>query len=220
MRWGFILRGLGVIALFVAVGYLLGGLVDEAWIDARVRGHGLAGELLYLGVGGLLVAAGVSRQFVSFLGGYAFGFLAGTALALGASALGCALAFLAARLLGRRWVSGRMGERLARIDRFIHDNPFSMTLLIRLLPVGNNLAVNLAAGVSSVRALPFLAGSALGYLPQTAIFALVGSGVNVDPALRIGVAVVAFVLMSLLSLYLYRRYRHGVSLDSELDSAP
>jgi uncharacterized membrane protein YdjX (TVP38/TMEM64 family) len=66
---------------------------------------------------------------------------------------------------------------------------------------------NLAAGVSSVAALPFIAGSAAGYVPQTVIFALVGTGVQVDPVLRIGLSVVLFVASAGLGLYLYRRVR-------------
>ncbi|MFT5539807.1 MAG: putative membrane protein YdjX (TVP38/TMEM64 family), partial [Alphaproteobacteria bacterium] len=84
---------------------------------------------------------------------------------------------------------------------------FSTALLIRLLPVGSNLLTNLAAGVSGVRAVPFVAGSTLGYVPQTLIFALVGSGLHIEPALRIGASVVLFVVSGMLGVYLFRRYR-------------
>ena len=74
--------------------------VDIEW-DAEVRGQGALGEGLFVAVAALLVAVGLPRQMVSFLGGYAFGFLAGTVLALAATASGCVLAFGYARLLGR-----------------------------------------------------------------------------------------------------------------------
>ena len=93
-----------------------------------------------------------------------------------------------------------------------------MTLLIRLLPIGNNLATNLAAGVTSVRALPFILGSLIGYIPQTLVFALVGSGVNVDPALRIGLAVLLFLVSGVIGVWLYRKYRHGHTLGAEVDA--
>jgi uncharacterized membrane protein YdjX (TVP38/TMEM64 family) len=103
------------------------------------------------------------------------------------------------------------------VDAFVRDNPFSMTLLIRLLPVGSNVATSLAAGLSSVAALPFLLGSGLGFVPQTAVFALVGSGVNVDPVWRIGLGVVLFVLSGALGVYLYRRLKHGKVYDEDLE---
>jgi uncharacterized membrane protein YdjX (TVP38/TMEM64 family) len=218
------LRGLALIASFVALGYLvkatgLSGLFDEAWIDAEIRGRGLSGEALFLAVGAVLTALGFPRQAVCFLGGYAFGFDLGTALSLAASLGGCVLAFLYARLLGRSFVQGRFPDRIRRIDDFLRANPFSMTLLVRLLPVGSNVVTNLAAGVSGVRALPFLAGSLIGYVPQTAIFALLGSGIHFDPMMRIAASVALFVVSGMVGVYLFRRYRKSGALDRDVDTA-
>jgi uncharacterized membrane protein YdjX (TVP38/TMEM64 family) len=218
------LRGLALIASFVALGYLvkatgLSGLFDEAWIDAEIRGRGLSGEALFLAVGAVLTALGFPRQAVCFLGGYAFGFDLGTVLSLAASLGGCVLAFLYARLLGRSFVQGRFPDRIRRIDDFLRANPFSMTLLVRLLPVGSNVVTNLAAGVSGVRALPFLAGSLIGYVPQTAIFALLGSGIHFDPMMRIAASVALFVVSGMVGVYLFRRYRKSGALDRDVDAA-
>ncbi|MFN4283750.1 MAG: TVP38/TMEM64 family protein [Alphaproteobacteria bacterium] len=218
------LRGLILIATFVAVGYLvqatgLRGLFDESWVDSRIRGQGVAGELLYLAVGAGLTAIGFPRQAVCFLAGYAFGFALGMPLALAASLGGCVLAFYYARLLGRSFVLARFPARIKRIDDFLHDNPLSMTLLLRLLPVGSNLVANLAAGVSGVRALPFFAGSVLGYVPQTVIFVLLGSGIHLDTAWTTGVSVALFVASSALGVYLFRRYRKSRALDDDVAQA-
>ncbi len=218
-----VLRGLLWIASLVLVGYALqasglGSSLDKAWIDSDIRGRGFAGEMLFLLVGLAFTAVGLPRQMIGFLAGYAFGFAEGTALALLATVAGCIAAFYYARALGRDFVVGRFPNRVRRIDDFLHDNPLSMTLLIRLLPVGSNLVTNLAAGVSSVAGPPFFIGSAIGYLPQTVVFALVGSGIAVDPELRIAVSVVLFIASGFLGVSLYRKYRHGKSFDSRLDT--
>ncbi|TCJ18501.1 TVP38/TMEM64 family protein [Parasulfuritortus cantonensis] len=222
MNLKLILRGLAVLLSLAAIGFLvrwsgLGDMLDQGWIDREVRGQGLTGELLFIGIGTLATAVGFPRQVISFMGGYAFGFLQGTLLGTLATVLGCAAAFVYARLFGRSLVAHRLGGRIAKVDAFVRDNPFTMTLLIRLLPVGSNIATNLAAGVSSVAALPFLLGSAAGFVPQTAVFALVGSGVSVDPVLRIGLGVVLFVVSGALGVYLYRSLRHGRVYDEELE---
>jgi len=157
------LPGLVFLVTLVAVGYviesgLMTGLLSEDWIDREVRGKGIPGELLFLAVGGLVMAVAVPRHIVSFLGGYAFGLGLGTALALVATEVGCALVFFYGRIVGRPLVSERLRARVHRIEEFLAANPFSMTLLIRLLPVGNNFATCLAAGVSRVPARPFLLG--------------------------------------------------------------
>lgn len=206
------LRGLVLIACFVALGTLvketgLYGLIDEAWIDREIRGKGLSGELLFIAAGAALTGIGFPRQAVSFLGGYAFGFGEGTALALVASVGGCVAGLYTARFVGRDYILRRFPDRIRRIDAFLHDNTFSTALMIRLLPAGSNLLTNLAAGVSGTRAMPFFAGSGLGYVPQTAIFALLGSGIHLEPQLRIGASIALFILCGMLGIYLYRRYR-------------
>lgn len=217
-----VLKALVLFASVVALGIALktteiGTAFDKAWIDSAVRGKGMTGEMVFLAVGALFTGLGLPRQVICFLAGYAFGFIVGAGLALVATLAGCACTFAYARLLGRDVVAARFPARVKRIDDFLSDNPLAMTLLIRFLPVGSNLITNLAAGVSRVSALPFLAGSAIGYVPQTVIFALLGSGVTVDPALRIGLSAVLFVSSGIIGVYLYRRFRHGHTFDDDLD---
>lgn len=217
-------RGLVLIATFAAAGYLikvsgLHSLLDTAWIDSEVRGKGVSGELLFIAVGAVAVAVGVPRQLICFLGGYAFGFVEGTALALAASVAACGLAFYSARLMGRDLVASRFPGRIKKIDDFLRGYPFSMALLIRLLPIGSNLVTNLAAGVSGVQAMHFIAGSTLGYVPQTVVFALLGSGININPELRITLSVALFVVSAVLGVSLYRKFRHGTALDEETERA-
>ena len=192
-------------------------LLDTRWVDSAVRGQGLSGDLVFLAVAVAGVAIGLPRQLICFLAGYAFGLGRGSGLALLASILGCAVCFFYARWLGRDLVVHKFGPRIARIDNFLSGNPLTMTILIRCLPVGSNLLTNLLAGVSSVPAQPFLVGSLIGYVPQTLVFVLLGSGIHVAPLLRISLSVVLFVLSAVLGVYLYRRLRHGHSLDDQLD---
>jgi uncharacterized membrane protein YdjX (TVP38/TMEM64 family) len=224
MKARVIVKGLALILSLALLGYLfktsdLGSSVNEAWIDARVRGHGVNGALLFLLMGGLFTAVGLPRQIIAFLGGYAFGIGLGTLLAALAALLGCMLSFGYARLFGKGLLRARLGERAGRFDRFIHDHPFAMTVLVRLLPVGNNLLTNLAAGISSIRPKHFLAGTFLGYLPQTLVFALVGSGVQIAPTLKLALAIGLFLVSGILGAYLYRHFRHGQSLDERIDAA-
>jgi uncharacterized membrane protein YdjX (TVP38/TMEM64 family) len=218
------LPGLLVLAALIAVGVIVergvsGGLLSQDWIDREVRGRGVAGQLLFVAAGALATALAVPRNVVSFLGGYAFGLAQGMLLALFAEGIGCVLTFCCARAFARRHVTRRLGERARRIEDFLAANPFSMTLLVRLLPVGNNFLTNVAAGVSRVRALPFLLGSLLGYLPKIFVFALAGSGVDTGAHLRVALAVVVFMISGAIGIWLYRRYRHGKSLGEDVEKA-
>ena len=216
--------GLVLLATLAAIGFalesgLLGGFLTEDWIDREVRGHGMTGELLYLAVAAAATALAAPRQIVSFLGGYAFGVVQGTLLALAATELGCMLTFFYARLIGRPLIAQRFGARVRRMDDFLSANPFSMTLLIRLLPIGSNFATSLAGGVARVPAMPFLLGSLVGYVPQTLVFALAGSGIEAGGTVRFGLAVLLFFVSAAIGIGLYRKYRHGKTLGAEVDEA-
>jgi uncharacterized membrane protein YdjX (TVP38/TMEM64 family) len=195
----------------------LGGVPGTAWVDASIRDEGLGGEIVFLAVGAGLTAAGLPRQGVAFLGGYAFGAAAGIALALAAQVLGCAASYGWARLLGREWaerrLKGRYGHRLRPLRDALAGSPFGATLALRLLPVGNNLALNLLAGMAGLRVVPFLAASAVGYLPQTVVFALLGKGIRVEGAVQLAVAGVLFVVSVGLGLWLLQRHRAGRALE-------
>jgi len=219
-----LLRGLVLIATLVLVGFLLEGLglrdaLDTGWIDTQVRGRGLSGDVLFVLAGAVAIGIGLPRQAVCFLGGYAFGFVEGTAWAMLASLLGCVGAYFYARFMARGPVAARFPERVARLDSFLAGNTFTMTLLVRLLPIGSNLITNLAAGVAGVAAVPFFLGSTVGYLPQSVVFALLGSGIQVDPLVRIGASVILFVASGGLGVWLFRHYRHGRRLDAATQRA-
>ena len=94
-------------------------------------------------------------------------------------------------------------------------SPFGATLALRLLPVGNNLAVNLLAGMAGIALPPFLAASALGYLPQTVVFALLGKGVRVDGAWQMALAAGLLAASVAIGLALLRRHAAGRTLGGE-----
>jgi uncharacterized membrane protein YdjX (TVP38/TMEM64 family) len=215
-----VLRGLVLIATLVAVGVLIEGLglksmLETGWIDHEVRGHGLHGIALFVAVTAVFVALGLPRQVPSFLAGYAFGFVEGAALAVVATTLGAAGCFFYARFMGRDALTRRFPHRIRKIDDVLAGNELTMALVLRLSPFTNNLATNLAAGVSGVRPMPFFLGSLAGFLPQTVIFALLGSGFNLDPVLRTSISVVLFVLSTILGIWLWRRTRRAQGLPEE-----
>lgn len=189
------------------------------WVDRWVLGQGLLGDLVFIGIGAAATAVGAPRQGVAFLGGYAFGIIEGTALALAAQVVGCVVSYLWARAVGRRWaerrLAGRFGHRLRPLRDVLAGSPFNATLALRLLPVGNNLALNLLAGMAGVALLPFLAASAMGYLPQTVVFALLGKGIRVDGAWQLALGVALFFVSAVIGLMLLRRHQAGRAIEDD-----
>ena len=171
------------------------------------------GPVGFVAIGGVACALGVPRQLVAYAAGLGFGLWMGCAVALAAEMIGCGIDFVWARAVARDWAARRMRGRLARLDAALARHPFSATLTLRLVPVGSNVALNLLAGVSGVAALPFLLASCIGYIPQTLVFGLLGTGVSVGRGTQIGLAVGLFAVASCVGLVLLRRVRAGEALD-------
>lgn len=211
-----LMKGLIMIASLVVIGTAarklgLADTLSTSWLDHEVIGKGILGELIFIGLGAMASAIGVPRQLVAFGGGYAFGFGMGILISSLAQIIGCTVSFFYSRLLGRSLVRRLFAARIERLDTLLRGHPFSMTLLIRLLPVGSNLATNMGAGVSSVPAGRFLSGTLVGYLPQTVVFVLLGTGVQVDATAQIALSAVLFVVSGLIGVWLYRRMRTDVA---------
>ncbi|WP_027179861.1 TVP38/TMEM64 family protein [Maridesulfovibrio bastinii] len=207
-----LVKGLSLLAILGIAVFLLRYLgldeaLDKGWIDTHVRSHGFAGVLTYVGLAVFFSALGFPRQLICFMGGYAYGFAMGAFLGTIGTTLGCAVTILYARLAGRNFIKKRFGSRISKIDSFLSRSPFNMALAIRFFPLGSNVVANLAAGVTSIPILPFIAGSAIGYLPQNIVFALFGSGTNVSSNTQMIMAVILFVLSTLLGVKMYKKYR-------------
>jgi uncharacterized membrane protein YdjX (TVP38/TMEM64 family) len=162
---------------------------------------------LFIGLGAVACAVGIPRQIVAFAAGYAWGAALGTTMALGAQIIGCAADLYWARWVARDFVQARLRGSVQRLDRMLTTTPFIASLTLRLMPVGNNLLLNLLAGVSAVPARGFLLGSAVGYIPQTVIFALLGSGSRIARGTQIEVGVSLFVISMAIGVVLLMRNR-------------
>jgi len=189
--------------------------MDAEWFDANIRRHGSWGILLYIALAAIGSACGIPRQALSFLGGYGFGAIYGTVWVTLGTTAGCALGFFYARIIGRSVITRLFAKRIARLNAFLSRSPFTMTLVIRSLPVGNNALTNLLGGLSSIPPTRFVAGSCIGYIPQNLIFAILGSGMRVDPFWRTAISAVLFAASSLVGYMLYRRHKIAQALHEE-----
>lgn len=223
LQYKLLKRGVVFISCCLVFGLLLSSnslfeTLNQNWIDAHIRHNGLAGILNFVIIGSLATAIGSPRQVVAFMGGYAFGFIYGAIYSTLATALGCALSFYFARFLARPWVKHKYPHKIININRFLSQHTFTKTIVIRLLPLGSNLITNLIAGVTDIKARYFILGSLVGYVPQMAIFALMGKGIVVLSVWKIVLSIVLFIISSLLSLRLYKQYKAEKLLSEDNDS--
>jgi uncharacterized membrane protein YdjX (TVP38/TMEM64 family) len=180
-------------------------------LRARLELAGSAAWLGYIFIGTLMVAAGLPRSIYCLLGGALFDFWAGFAWSMIGSLTGSYAGFAIIRWIGRDWLDRRWGKKYDRLKYRLRQEGFIVVLLSRLCPATNNFLVNSLAGISSVRSRSFIVASLMGFLPSSAIFVLMGSGVAVANSTRLLISAILFTAATIGTLMYY--HRSGLAHD-------
>ena len=186
--WGLdVLKIIAVSAFFVGVALLLQNdalrerfltipQLRELLMTGGAAGHTYRQALLFVLTFSLLIGVGLPRLWVSALAGAAFGTLWGSLLALIASVAGAAIVYRFGRTLLSGILQRRIGSRLALWQARFESNAFWWVLYMRLFPLSNATLAGLVCGACRIPFGAYLAGSLLGFIPFTIVFAVFGSG--------------------------------------------
>jgi len=113
---------------------------------------------------------GVPMVILTFIGGFTYGIIDGVLYVMIGANIGANLSFDLARYLGRAFVVRHTRGPIDRINRQLRNQGFLRMLQLRLIPVIPFNLLNLAAGLSSIRKLNFMLGTALGIVPASFIY--------------------------------------------------
>ncbi len=138
-----------------------------------------SGPLAPAALFGLLAAHGlllpVPATALTVLAGAAFGPVAGLAVSWVGNVVGAVLAWGVARRFGPGLRARLPAAWRARLAAAAHGRAFTVVLAARLLPWLPLAPVSWACGAMDVPLAPYLAATALGVLPETAVLAWFGS---------------------------------------------
>ncbi len=219
----------GVVIAIFAIGRT-GAVVD---VEALRRGM----DDLADGPWGLpaLVAAfsicaffGVPQFVLIGLSVFAFGPLTGFAFAWVATMISGALDFWIGRLVGEDAVNRHGGQFVNRLSGFIGRNALAASAIVRNVPTGPFLLVNMVFGASQARFSHFLVGMGIGVLPKITLVAFAGTSImsafEGQPLVAGGAAFLAVGIWIALVLYARTRLRRErqdspSSSRNEIDSA-
>lgn len=153
---------------------------------------------------------GLSRQALCFAAGMGFGLGKGLFFCTLAYEIAACLIYTGSRFLGRSMFQGQRGQKPTEIYQMViycRSLPFLSVLALRLLPVGSALLVSVASGMAELSFWKFASATLIGGLPQTVIFTLMGSGTALGRFNEILLAVLLFIVSSLLGWFGLGSYR-------------
>ncbi len=173
-------RALGVAALALGVVVAASRLPVADWVvalAASARSSGWFGVALFVVAYVFSTVAVLPGSVLTLAAGFAYGPAWGLAIASPASVLGATTAFILGRTLLRGWVTRRLGEApwLRAVEGAVTRDGFRLVLLLRLSPLFPFALMNYALSLSGVRLRTYVAASAIGMLPGTAMYVYVGS---------------------------------------------
>lgn len=117
--------------------------------------------------------------------------------------------YFTGRLAGEQTRKRFSGATGGRFTRFMGQNGFLASLIVRNLPTAPFIVVNTAFGAARVNFWAYIAGLAIGVLPKTAIVAFAGDGImdalegKIGSAAAMGAAAIA---VWILAVYIVRRW--------------
>lgn len=179
---------------------------DPRLIKREVLEAGVWAPIVYM----LMYAVGpsflVPGAVMTIAGGLAFGALWGAAWSLVGADLGALIAFGAGRLLGRSFVENVIGDRFRKLLERLARNGFYIILYLRIVPVIPYNALNLLAGASPITFSDYFWASAVGLIPGTILFALLGDALW-HPTQPRFFAAVGLILCCFAAGEAYRRWK-------------
>jgi pyruvate/2-oxoglutarate dehydrogenase complex dihydrolipoamide dehydrogenase (E3) component/uncharacterized membrane protein YdjX (TVP38/TMEM64 family) len=112
---------------------------------------------------------------MTLAGGALFGLWTALLVVSFASSIGATLAFLVSRFLLRDWVQSRFGDKLSSINRGIEKEGAFYLFSLRLVPIFPFFMINLAMGLTPLKAGLFYIVSQVGMLPGTMVYVNAGT---------------------------------------------
>lgn len=175
-----------VLAALLALAIVSGARGELSWaalgahraaLAGFVAAHAALAALAYVGIYVAVIAVSIpGAEVLTISGGLLFGTWLGGALAAISATCGSSLLFLAVRTAFAPTIAARAGARLERFRPLLRRHAFRGVLTLRLIPLLPFWLVDLVPALLGIRYLPFVAGTALGILPATFIYAGIGAG--------------------------------------------
>jgi uncharacterized membrane protein YdjX (TVP38/TMEM64 family) len=165
------------LVLFTAAAYFLPLAEWTTSLAERARRTGALGVAMFFVAYVGATVAFLPGSILTLAAGFAYGPVWGLAIVSPASVVGATAAFLLGRTLLRDWAVRKTSDaaRLRAMQGAIEREGFKIVLLLRLSPLVPFNVLNYALSLSNVRLSTYVAASALGMLPATALYVYLGS---------------------------------------------
>ncbi len=219
------LLAVGRWALLVAL--IVGGVAVVVWspsldpadLQAAAARWGFWAPVVLIAAYVAATLLAVPKNVLTIGAGLIFGFGWGAGLVWVGAMTGAVLAFWIGRFLGLDAVRRLAGPRYERFAQLAVRRGGVAVLLARLAPIVPFTLVNYASGVIGIGFIPYLAATAAGIIPGTAVYAALGAYGTSPTSWQFIAAAAVLVVGSVVAVVVARRRRGSVPPPSLLPPA-
>ncbi len=202
--YGYIVLVLILVVLLLSAKFWFPGLTkfsSPTFVRDYFISLGIIGYLVFIGLIALSVVLPMPSTVVAIGGGYVYGLLVGTILALVGTVLGATLSFYLVRIFGEPLL-----EKVVSKKNYLHFNHLfkkrgtKIALISYALPIFPADSLNFLLGLTNIKYAAFLVILILGSIPRYVIVASLGenllAGITITSTITLGAAVI-FILIAL-----------------------
>lgn len=188
--------------------------IDANSIRKWILSFGIWAPIIYIIIYTVRPLIFFPASVLSIAGGLAFGAWLGTLYTIIGATLGALLSFTVAKTLGIRLMSGKWTGNAGKIQSQMEHNGFFYVLLFRLIPVINFDLISYMAALAKVRFGSFALATLIGIIPGTFAYNFLGSSfVSGNPQIIL-LAVVVFIVLTVVPIVIRNRWSKKQSPDA------
>ncbi|YAI82153.1 MAG: TVP38/TMEM64 family protein [cyanobacterium endosymbiont of Rhopalodia sterrenbergii] len=165
--FGLVITGIGVVLILK---------IDFEGLQVWLNKMGIIAPIIYIVIYILATLLILPSTPLNLSGGALFGIAWGVLWTTIAAMLAAILSFAFTRTLGRKYVTRKLAGKGEAIDAELRHGGLFYLFAIRLLPIIPYGIINFTAGLTSIRFLDYLIGTALGIIPGILPFVMIGAG--------------------------------------------
>lgn len=177
----FILLLASVLFFFDAHAYLSFDFLKEhhSTLKAWTATHYMLAPLLFVFfyIGAVTLSL-PGATFLTLAGGFLFGVYWGTLYVLMGATVGATLLCMIVQFGLKDSIAGRSNKWVIKMRQGFKQDAFQYLLILRLVPLFPFWAVNIVAGILKVPLTTFFWATALGIVPGTVVYILIGNGLD------------------------------------------
>lgn len=148
-------------------------------LSQQVATHPIMASLVYISIYILVVALSLPGGMVMTLsGGFLFGAVWGTFMAVAGATLGATILFLIAKTSLGDFLLAKAGNSVKKLQAGFEQDVWSYMFVLRIVPIFPFFLVNLAPAFLGVPLRIYVLATFFGIIPATFVYALAGSGLG------------------------------------------